>query len=457
MGERLSAEIRPDSTHRYTRGVHDSASRAGAGTAWPFPWAGPTPSPPALSRRTWTLLVVAFLTVHFAALLVAMRTGNFEWVPNKDHARGMQQILSQGYTTVPWWPPGFAYYLTAKMLVTRTLGLPYWAAKFLLDPFVFLAAGVLATRLGLLLTRHRGVAIASGLGLACAPLFALASAEDLAELLFQPFFLAAMLLLVRELQRVEGPRTRGLLAAGATLGLATLVRGNPQFLLFALLPVLWWVERRRGARRPAIGAAWIFGVALAAQAAVMLPWALVQRSSGASGLLAANVFLPSFYNGMARQRGFRIADELRASDERNDRSVRGIVRFHLRWLREDPAALARIYAVKLARAWYLSSSGRWDREIALLHAPFWAFALCGIATWLYRARADPALWFALVVIAYMWLVAALASGLARYTASLYGFIGMLAAVPVLLLLRRGASQADRSRSISVSSRRISSR
>jgi 4-amino-4-deoxy-L-arabinose transferase-like glycosyltransferase len=390
------------------------------------------------------LLIAAFAVIHYAALLVAMRTGNFDWQPNRDHSRGMRQVLRQGYPTVAWWPPAFAYYLAATSRLTQALGLPFWAGKFLLDPFVFVAAGVLSTRLGWLLVRHRGLAVASGIGLAGAPLFALASAEGLAELLFQPLFLAALWLLVRELQREEGPGARGLLAAGATLGLATLVRGNSQFLLLALVPTFWWAARQRGARRPALAAAWVLGLTLGAQAIVMLPWALVQRSSGASGLMAANVFYRSFYNGMARQRGFPIGDSLRESDAPNDNSALGIVRFHLRWLRDDPIELARIYAVKLARAWYLSSSGRWDREIALLHLPFWALAVAGAVLWARRSRADPALWLTLSVIGYMWVVSALASGLARYTASLYGLLGTLAGVTLLVIARTlSRSQAAR--------------
>jgi hypothetical protein len=397
------------------------------------------------------------VVLHLAVLVLATRTGNFEWEPNPDHSRGMRQILEQGYPTIPWWPPLFAYYLTLKTLVTGALGLPYWTGKVLFDTWVFVASGLLATQLGLLLTRNRALGVASGVALCGAPLFALASAEELAELLFQPVFLLALWLLARELQRPQGARLGGLTAAGATLGLATLVRANPQFLLLALPPLVWWIERHRGARRPALSAAGLCVAALLAQATVMLPWALVQRSSGVSGLMAAHVFYPSFYNGMARQRGLRIAEELRADERQKDRSLRGVVAFHVRWLREDPVELARIYAVKLARAWYLSSSGRWDREIALLHSPLWVLALCGIAVWLRRARSDPALWLALAVVVYMWFVAALASGLARYTASLYGFIGMFAAVPVLLLARRGSSQGERSRSMSFSSRSISSR
>ena len=110
-----------------------------------------------------------------------------------------------------------------------------------------------------------------------------------------------------------------------------------------------------------------------------------------------------------------------------------------------------LYAGRLGRAWYLSSSGRWDRWIAALHAPLWLLALIGGLLWARRSRSDPALWLALSVIGYMWLVSALASGLARYLAAVYGLLGMLAGVAAL-----GASHALRSRPSSPSRRWMSS-
>jgi hypothetical protein len=432
-----------------------SSVRPAVPSPWPFPFADAAGG--RLGRRAWALLVAAFLGFHYLALLVATYTGNFDFAPNHDHVRVMRQVLTRGYPTLAIWPPAFGYYMAFKWLLTSALGLPYWWGKLLVDPFPFVASGVLSVRLGARLTRNRWLAVASGLGLTAAPLFALASAEELAVLLFQPFFLAALLVLVGELQRAEGPRAGGLLGAGALLGLATLVRANPQFLLVALVPVVYGVFRRRASRTPAAAglALAALAVAAAAQAAVLLPWSLVTRQSGASGALAAPVFYASFYNGVARQRGNRIAEELRRSPEPRDKSVAGIARFHLRWLREDPLALAGLYASRLGRAWYLSSSGRWDRWILCLHGPVWLLALAGIALWLRRCRGDPALWTVLAVILYMWAVSALASGLARYSAPLYGLLGLLAALP-LLAAAGSSSQAERSRPRSSSSRLTSS-
>jgi len=420
---------------------------------WPFPFADAAEG--RLGRAAWVGLGAAFLAIHFAALLVGTWTGNFDFAPNKDHVRVMREILAQGYPTLSLWPPLYGYYMALTWHLTSALDLPFWAGKLLLDPIPFVASGLLSARLGARLTRNRWLAAAAGLGMTGAPIFALASAEGLAVLLFQPFFLAALLVLVGELQREEGARPGGLLCAGALLGVATLVRANPQFLLIALLPVAWLAARRRDARWPALAALAALALAAAAQAAVLLPWSLVQRSSGgSSGALAAPVFYVSFYNGVARQEGNRIAAELRREEEPPDASFRGLVAFHASWVVEDPLALADLYARRLLRAWYLSSSGRWDRWIAILHAPLWALALAGLAVWVRRAWRDPALWLVPAVVLYMWLVSALASGLARYSAPLYGLIGLLAAVPFAAAAQR--SQWDRSRPRSRSRRRTSS-
>lgn len=407
-------------------------------SAWPFPFAEAARDE--LGTRAWLLLIAAFALIHFLSLAVALEIGNFDPEPNHDHVRVMRQILENGYPTLPTWPPGFGYYLALKWHVTGALGLPYWAGKLLLDPILFVLSGVFSTLLGLRLTGNRWLAIFSGFGLTAAPLFVLASAEGLAVLLFQPLFLAALLVLVRQLQRAESPGLAGFVGAGALLGLATLVRANPQFLLVALAP-LFVLVARRGASGPRpkrwlLRTAAALFAAILAQAIVLTPWSLVQRRSGASGVFTANVLYGSFYNGMKRQDGTRVADDLALSDRSRDKSVLGILRFHARWLREDPIALASIYGRKLVRAWYLSSSGRWDRAIALCHAPLWLAALAGFGLWLRRAPRDPALWLSLLVIGYMWMVSALVSGLARYLAPIYGFLGIAAGIAAMAVVAR---------------------
>ena len=60
-----------------------------------------------------------------------------------------------------------------------------------------------------------------------------------------------------------------------------------------------------------------------------------------------------------------------------------------------------------------------------------------------------ALVFMLAVILYMWTVSALLSGIARYSAPIYGLVGTLAAVPLLPALEQfGARLRNRTRRVS---------
>lgn len=405
---------------------------------------------PRLSGRAWLLLLLAFVALHYLALLAATQTGNFDWEPNHDHVKVMEGILEQGYPKRTPWPPLYGYYMALQWLVLTPLGLPFWVGKFTFDLVPFVASGVLSTLLGLRLTANRFLGVASGLGLTAAPMFAMASAEGLAVLLFQPLFLGALLLLVRELQRDDGPDLVGTSLAGVVLGLATLVRANPQFLLVALAPWILWLGWRRSNR-------WRWALALAAavggQAVVLLPWAMVLRSHGQPAFFAAPVLYRTFVWGVARHDDQSLNQKLRESHrgrkkENRREGPRDLVDFHRRALRDEPLGLAKIYGKNLLSSWYRTVSGRWDRAIAILHAPLWALALVGLGLWLLRSRGDPALWLLLLVVGYMWFVAAVGTGMARYMAPIYGLLGLLAGIPLLRLgvlrslLDDGSTEAD---------------
>jgi len=410
--------------------------------AWPMPFALPS-ADAGLSRRQWAILLAIFCALHVGALLGSVVSGNFDPAPNHDHIHVALQVLAQGYPTIAIWPPGFGYYIAAKLAVAKALGIPYWTGKLWADTWLVLASGVLSTLLALRLTGNRFLAVCSGLGLVAAPLFALSSPEDLAVLLFQPLFLGALIVWVDGLRRLGAERrvAAGLFAAsGALLGLSCLVRANPQFLIPVLAPLVWWTARRAGVARPGRAAgltALAAGTALAAQFLVLLPWSLVQRAeAGKTGVFAAPVVYYAYFDGMRRHPGFEVSDALRADPDPPPLSLEGVVDFNRTWLRRDPWALAKLYAVKIVRTWYLSDSGRWDGWILLLHAPWWLLGLAGAWRWGRRVPRDPALWLILLVVTYLWAISAAVSGLARYMAPVYGLLGLLAGVALLPLVGR---------------------
>jgi hypothetical protein len=222
------------------------------------------------------------------------------------------------------------------------------------------------------------------------------------------------------------------------------VRANPQFLLLALAPAVWWGLRRAGRARPVRAAALGLAVSVATQALLLLPWSLLQRRLGTSGVFAAPVVYYAFFDGIRRHDGFEVSEALRRDPDPPPLSFAGVVEFHREWLARDPLALARLYAAKALRTWYLSDSGRWDRWIVGLHAPLWLLAVAGAALWLRRSPRDPALWLVLLTVLYLWGISASVSGLARYMAPVYGLLGLLAGVA--LLRARRAALAARGRS-----------
>jgi len=404
-----------------------------APAGWPFPFADPHGG--RLSRRQWVLLLAAFVVLHYAALAVSLWSGNFDPDPNHDHVHVMRDVLATGLPQVAIWPPGFGYYLAFKWWLTGALGLPYWAGKLLVDVFLLVASGTLATVLGRLLTRNRLLAVASGLGLVAAPLFLLSSAEGLAVLVFQPFFLASLVLLVEALQRPGGSLLLAA-AAGALMGLACLVRANPQFLVLALLPAVLLSLGRPLRRRTVLRALVLALVFFLAQTLVTAPWQSWQRRLGKSGVFTAPVFFYAYIDGLARHPGNRVSDWVRAHRHELPLTFGTVVEVNAKWLHEDPGALLRLYALKTLRTWYLSDSGRWERAIVGLHAPWWLGALAGLVLWWRRTRQpsrgspqlDPAWLFVLLTVLYLWGVSASVSGLARYMAPVYGFLGLLAGI-----------------------------
>ena len=378
---------------------------------------GPLADIPENSRPfPWKRLLLVLAAIHYGAVLASVFTGNFDPSPNHDHIRVAEQVLSRGYPTIAVWPPAFGYYIALKLVLGGWLGTPYWTAKLWLDVFPVVASGGLSALLALRLTGSQFLALCSGLGLGAAPIFAMASPEDLAVILFQPLFLGALLLLVEALRRPESEHPGRLLrhlGFGALLGLACLVRANPQFLVFAVAPVVWWSHRRAGFARPLRSAVAALAVALAAQTLVLLPWSLLQRNAaGKSGVFAAPVVYYAYFDGMRRHEGFEVSDALRADPDPPPLSAEGVLELNREWLHRDPIALARLYAAKLVRTWYLSDSGRWDGWIAAAHAPWWLLAVGGAALWWRASRGDPALLLVLVTIAYFWAVSAAVSGLA---------------------------------------------
>jgi len=404
--------------------------------SWPWRYCFADSHGGRLTPKQWSAVIIGFALLYLILLQVARLLGFFQLGPNPDHIHGMWQIIKQGHSESMHVPPGFAYYLAFKWQLTYKLGLPYWSARYFIDIIFVVSSGVLSVLLGQALTRNRFLAIASGFILLCAPIFILAIALEEAAVFFLPFFLSGLLLFVRELQRRQGPRAGIFLLSGALIGISTMIRGNPQFIFIVLGPFAFWLLRKADIPRWRSRAFIIVSFFLCAQILVMLPWSTVQRKAGLDGITAYPSIYRAYFWSVRRETGNNVSDWLNDHYEQPQRSARGALDFNLKWLKEDPVALGKLYLFKFTRSWYISESGRWDRQIFFTHLPFWIFALIGLWRWRQRAPGDPALIFLMSVVIYLWVVSGIAGGVARHNSFIYGFIGMLDGVFFLDLFQR---------------------
>jgi hypothetical protein len=425
-----------------TKGIESAQAEVTPQPLWRFPFADRIDGK--LTPKHWILAVAIMIVVHVAALQASRFTGNFDPNPSKDYRKYMREILDHGYPTPSIYPPGLGYYVAFKSLVTDTLRLPYWSAKYFIDVVPIVIAGVLSILLGHALTRNRILALASGFGLIAAPIFILGVAEEEEAVLFQPFFLASLFLLIRQLQRKDGPTLIGTTAAGGLMGLACLIRGNPQFIILFLALYIIWCLKKLQHHRWFLRGCILIAVFVLGQFLAMLPWSLMQRKAG-SGMFfmggGPSIYL-TYFSGIVLHPGNRVSDYVRLHPIKDGFTLHTVIDFNLKWLREDPLALIELYVLKFVRSWYISASGRWDTAILILHAPLWILALVGLVQWRKTAKADPALIFIVVVILYMWLISGIMKGVARYSSPLYGFIGLLAGVVILKMFKQpGAAEA----------------
>lgn len=388
-----------------------------------------------LSRKQWVALLALFAFLHVAGIQAAMYIGTFEAEPNHDHVEYMFDVLAQGYPTPTHSMPGYAYYMALKWKSTEAFGYPYWYAKYFIDIVPVLLAGILSVLLGQALTQNRLLAVCSGIGLLSAPIFLLGIGHDGPLILFMPFFLLSLWFLVRGLQRKGKGRVFLVAIAGAAMGLATLVRGNPQFIIVVVAVFIYWVLRKENAQGWRRQATLLTIVFLVMQMLAITPWTIVQRGFGHDGVGYPSLYM-SYYWGVKRQADSQIGRWLNEHYDEPDRSFEGVIDFHLKWLKEEPTALVELYALKFVRAWYISESGKWDMAILFVHLPFWILAILGWWQWRRNIRKDPARLLILLIIGYMWIVSAIIGSIARYSAPLYGFIGLMAGVWILMLFRR---------------------
>lgn len=233
-----------------------------------------------------------------------------------------------------------------------------------------------------------------------------------AETLFTALLLLSLSLLVNVLQR---PAPAGALAAGLTLGVATLFRGTCVWLPVFLLPL--WLSRG-WSRRLLMGLAFTAGVA-----AVVAPWAVRNRVVLGDPILVSVGAGSAFLQG-SDERVFTIAGKRALYPDMADAARRagvpapandhesavdhfmlrvGLHNYAVRW-RERPWTFLPFGLHKLVRMWYGTESGEALHEAGLAFVAVFVVPLGLWQIWRWRTGRPVLAWvFGLVALYFIGL------------------------------------------------------
>lgn len=246
------------------------------------------------------------------------------------------------------YPPGYPMALAAAMAVAPASGA--LAAARLLSCGLGFVSVLLVGLLGRRLFGSGAGLVAAGL-LALYPRHLLQAAVLYSEHLFLPLLLLLLLVLVRAWGEPVAWRLAAL--AGGVAGLLTLVR--PIGYLLGLL----WIGQVLGRRRPRRLVLAEAALLLAMQHAVLLPWAIrnevtLGRFSFLSSVGGIDLFIGNNPRATGGWMAWRPVLEEMEPAARHTRhggfAVDALARrAALRWVRENPAAAARLYVRKLGQ------------------------------------------------------------------------------------------------------------
>ncbi len=180
------------------------------------------------------------------------------------------------------------------------------------------------------------------------------------------------------------PTRRGFALAAVFLGIAMLIRSIAIAILPVCVLIVWFTQHP--AHKKAISSAVLLGVG----ALVVLPWSVLIHTQTEQFVLLGTNSVPSVRDGLtfavgkAYRQEFQLSEPVlalmeRLLERRAEMNSLGEILAVLRQEAErDPAAVLNLLALKAARSWYATDSGRLEVVSALLQLGY--VLLVGIGT-----------------------------------------------------------------------------
>lgn len=401
-----------------------------------------------------TLLFWAALTPDFRSAQTG-RYITFDYVnyykPVADNLlAGRGLVLDNGMPAVLY-PPGYPLLVAATVGAARLLRLPeeWGMAGFTL---LCMACGsALIYRLARSVWEP-GAALVASLAWATYPFVQWLAKEPRSEVPFVLFFYGAVLCVWLGIQQKEQAWGTYLLS-GALIGMSMLIRpiAGGAGLLLALFTLVALRPRRLPLRLA------LAGMLLLGNVLVVVPWEVWAYSATGEVVPLNTGGVPSALDGLT----FAVNKK----DYRQDIAVPGDVREMMQRFEDrtpqiqtarqladavsaeissHPATAVRFLAIKAARSFYASDSGRLETLSIGVQIPYLVILLlASYAAWRQRAEIKPLIALIWMLLLYFWVMSTLVLPILRYMAPTIGLLFVLLPALIGPLSRLAAHQASR--------------
>jgi hypothetical protein len=345
---------------------------------------------------------------------------------------GAGLVTGEGIPAIRY-PPGYPLFLALVFGAAHSLSVSEEKA---LDVFTAACVGVSSVFLFMVTKRvwpNRPISTFSATMLwASYPPLLWLTKQPNSEIPFLVFFYGAVLLFWITVNNVSAIPA---FFVGTLMGFSMLIRPIGIGTVFVLSLGLWLVSRhiKRTTRLSLIA------MMLLGNFVTVLPWeAWVYSRTGRIVFLASND-IQSIVDGLtfalankATDRTIRVDDDLielmEIIDAKTDRShsLKDVVSIQIEEFLIRPAAMAKLYALKAARAWYATNSGRYETALLAMQAFYMALLIMSsVWAWRLNGSARRALICMWLMVFYFWGMTLAVLSILRYMVPAMGLLMIL--------------------------------
>ena len=397
-----------------------------------------------LSKRlpTWSLGLVFGVTIVTALLFTSVLPASLRSNESSDYTSSYQPVaqnllagrgLVDGQNQVAIrYPPGYPFLLAATFALARPLGLADEAAASVLN---LLGIGLTSTLLFCLTRTVWGLTPAL-LGIVVWITYPVAlwlTKQPNSEIPFMVLFYAMLYLFYQSLQ-AHSHAWPGYLLVGVLAGCAALIRPIAVGVPLILCLILWLTSTHLKARTRLF----LVGMLVVGNLMVMLPWEAWIYARTGNIVMLSTAGVAAMRDGLTftNPKGYREAVpvptdvteviEHVTAKRRELQSLNDIVRVLQTEWQVNPLAVVKLLALKAARSWYATDSGRFESLILLVQLGYLALILRGSwMAWQQGGNTRGIMVGIWLLTLYFWAMTIMALSILRYMVPVLGLLVVL--------------------------------